>query len=205
MKPYDLDQVLKARAPIFHDARVKVYATWPAALFRVQSGLVQVSALRSDGQTIHRDICGAGDYFGESGLTPPVEECAMALTSVELLRWEFTEVRKYGVELSEMLGRKLAAARQMQDILGAHFIRERLEAALLKLTQYGESSDKGIALPSSITHEILASMVQTSREIITNKLGVLRREGLISQGHGKERRRLVVASAALRAKQKAAA
>lgn len=163
-----------------------IYVGGPQNVYYVNSGRVRIYRETGRDVDVHVGFSTEGELFGESSLSGKVpNECAIAATACELLSWrplDFITMMEetpglalsYAAVVSKRSSSATARLEQMQ-----YGTSLRLKLVLLDLaTQLGKPDRGGVKLPAT-THRVLASMVQTSREIITGKLNVLRQFGLI--------------------------
>jgi CRP/FNR family transcriptional regulator len=85
-----------------------------------------------------------------------------------------------GPALLRVLAKKIVEADSRIESLAIDQISQRLIKALLRLGErFGEPTDTSEIHIMPITHELLARYVGTSREIITQHMSQLRRQGLV--------------------------
>lgn len=162
-----------------------------AALYLVIGGRVKVSRPVPGGGEVILGFHHTDEFFGESRLWSAEQgsrEQAAAMGKTSLMQWSDEELDRLmirmpalGPALLRVLTRKLADAGSRIESFCLDPIPRRLVKTLLEL---GRSSgravdERGLQLPPT-THEQLASYVGTSREIITQYLNRLRRQGLLS-------------------------
>lgn len=163
-------------------------------LCHVVTGVVE---LRWRGK--HYGFALPGDFFGEMENTP--HESAIVRVECELMRWNpaYIEARIHTrPELAwELLKLQSARNQRLKEMLAiAHrTCKHRLVWYLLSLTRQFERA--GLAkpvpetlardatmLPSWITHQVLSGVIGTSREIVTQTLQALRKDGAFSGRRG---------------------
>lgn len=97
-------------------------------------------------------------------------------------------------ELAEMMESNL---RFSQDLLAARVYNTRVRTALVLLS-FAEVAGESGKIKLHLTHEVLASYVGTSRELVTNNLSSLRKSGAIKISPPGRRREIVVDLAKMR-------
>jgi CRP-like cAMP-binding protein len=135
------------------------------------------------------DILAAGSIFGESALyaASSRQYCAMAYENSRLLRipaQEFQEGMAEHRELNDytfrLIGQRLSTAERRVADFALDAIPARLEKLLVDFSQrYGVSKTGGVLIDLPLPHREIASIVGSTRESVTVRLNVMRREGTI--------------------------
>lgn len=135
------------------------------------------------------DILPAGSLFGESALytTGSRENCAMAYENSRLLRIPAHEFQGGMVEhrglydyTFRLIGQRLSSAERRVTDFALDAIPARLEKLLLEYSKrYGVSKTGGVLIDIPLPHREIASIVGSTRESVTVRLNVMRREGTI--------------------------
>jgi hypothetical protein len=171
-----LDEVLPMRKPtnLARGRRVEV-----PQLLRVQEGAV---ALRLGGQLV--DVVGPGEYAGKF-LFPDEELLVTALSESDVVAWDdlgksywrLVELRGQLLQhkLAECLSR-LSASREITTV--------RILRALESLRRFAVESPGATTYPSWVTHELLAEVVGSTREVATNAIGAFHSAGATVRGKG---------------------
>jgi CRP-like cAMP-binding protein len=135
------------------------------------------------------DILGAGSLFGESALyaVGSRENCAIAYEKSRLLRIPAQEFQGGMVEHRELydytfrlIGQRLSSAERRVADFALDAIPARLEKLLVEYSKrYGVSKTGGVLIDIPLPHREIASIVGSTRESVTVRLNVMRREGTI--------------------------
>ncbi|QUV85042.1 MULTISPECIES: Crp/Fnr family transcriptional regulator [Chloracidobacterium] len=152
-------------------------------IFYILSGSVKITRVSDDGKEKIISIHRAGEIFGELCFCEVDDRrsdqaVAMEPTRVLAIRVHdfLAMLRENPKALLDMLSlfcKRLSEAQQQIETLAFDNTTRRLARVLLK-----SSSDSGLER-LRLTHEELAQMVGTSREIITTIMNQFREEGLI--------------------------
>lgn len=159
------------------------------SLFLVVSGTVKLSRIADNGRETVLDFCPRDSFFGESCLVGATYrgEMAVAMEDSLLMHWStrelgeiFQRTPELGPALLRVLAKKIVEADSRIESLAIDQISQRLIKALLRLGErFGEPTGASEIHIMPITHELLARYVGTSREIITQHMSQLRRQGLV--------------------------
>jgi CRP/FNR family transcriptional regulator, cyclic AMP receptor protein len=157
------------------------------AVFFIQEGGIKMSAVNHRGKEAIVGLMGIGDFFGEGCLAGQHlrNATAVAITSSTLIvieKQEMVHALRCKPELSEcflyhMLTRNV---RTEEDLINRFFnsSEERLARVLLKLAQNGEKSLQDNVI-YSISQEMLANMVGTTRSRISEFMNRFRKMGFV--------------------------
>ena len=159
------------------------------SFFIIRTGKVKVSMTGPDGREIILSILGPGEFFGELSLLDGHPRSADVTTTerTELLvirRSDFVRViEDYPViptRLMVTLATRLRKSDRQVAGLALLGISERISSVLLTLAEeQGEETENGIVIAKRPTHQVLASMVGTTRETVTRVMKRLADEGYI--------------------------
>lgn len=160
------------------------------AMMAVVSGRVKICSSNADGHEVTLNIMGRGDFFGEIALLDGGERtaAAFAIEPSELLvinRQDFLAyLESYPqacIKLVELLCKRLRWISEQFEDLSFLPPRVRLAKRLLHLAEcYGCPAPTGVRIKLSLSQQMLASMVGTSRQAVNRQLRVWRSEGLIA-------------------------
>ena len=136
------------------------------------------------------DILPTGSLFGESALysaTGARENCAVAYETARLMRipvGEFqrgmAEKREFYDYIFRLTGQRLAHAERRVAGFALDAIPARLEKLLVEYSdRYGVAETDGVLIDLPLPHREIASIVGSTRESVTVRLNVMRREGII--------------------------
>ncbi|MFQ5695217.1 MAG: Crp/Fnr family transcriptional regulator [Terriglobia bacterium] len=160
----------------------------PSELFLIQQGRVKILRLSPEGQQKILDIYQQGDIFGElcvCGSGKRTEQ-AVALEPLSVTSFQMDGLMKLlrrkpqmVLDLLQILCSRLSEAHDQIATLAFDNIPRRLARELLRLTQ-ADGARRGEASNGlSLTHEDLAQVVGTSREMITTVMNQFRERGLV--------------------------
>ena len=160
------------------------------SLFLVVDGAIKISRIAENGRETVIDFAARENFFGLSSLLESGKrgELATALERSAVMEWPIEELRsllartpELGPALLRILAQKLNDSETRIESFATDHIPRRLVKTLLRLGErFGEplaSTPKLRLMP--LTHELLAKHVGTSREIITQHMGALRKRGLV--------------------------
>lgn len=171
-----------------------VYSPEAGGLYYISTGLVIVERENRNGHAVGVDVFKSGDFFGESSLITrnlQRNECARPLCDTDVMRWPVDEMlfrlRQYGALVRGLmdiaLQRNAEFIQRLED--AALLVEDRLACELVRLSyKIGEELEDGSFMLRHLSHEALASLIGTSREIVTAKMGALRKYGMVRYGHG---------------------
>ncbi len=160
------------------------------SLLLVVGGTVKLSRISGAGRETVLDFCSADSFFGESGLMGRRVrgELAVALEDSAVMEWSADDLAtlmmrtpELGPSLLRSFATKLYDADSRIESLAIDQISQRLVKVLLRLgNQFGTYDDSMTLHLMPLTHELLARYVGTSREIITQHMSQLRRDGRLA-------------------------
>ena len=160
------------------------------SLLLVVEGTVKLSRISGGGRETVLDFCSADAFFGESGLMGRRVrgELAVALEDSGVMEWTADDLAtlmmrtpELGPSLLRTFATKLYDADSRIESLATDQISQRLVKVLLRLgNQFGTYDDTMTLHLMPLTHELLARYVGTSREIITQHMSQLRRDGMLA-------------------------
>ena len=149
-------------------------------LFIIVQGMVKIVRSSGEGRVKTLAILGSGDFFGEMALVE--QECrsasARAMKDSQLLvisRCDFEAIlKKYpsiSHELMKILSQRLREADREIENLSFQNVLARLAIALMDLAEkHGTQTSRGIEIQLELTHQELAEMVGTAREVVSRIL-----------------------------------
>jgi CRP/FNR family transcriptional regulator len=159
-----------------------------SCIYLVVSGRVKVATTTEDGAVTIVRIAAPEDLFGEGSLLAENRpEQAIALDDVNTMAWTTAEIEaqieeepKLGIALSQYI---VARCIELQDRIESVALQktpERVGIGLLQLAaSLGQERVDGTTRIVSLTHQVIAEYVGTSREIVTSQMNRLRRLGLL--------------------------
>jgi CRP/FNR family transcriptional regulator, cyclic AMP receptor protein len=159
------------------------------SLHLIIEGKVKISRLADDGHQVLVDIYKKDEFFGESAFLqlPNCDEQAMALENTKLMTWGTAAIEEIivrrpllGVALVQILVQRMTDFTKRLESFCADNIECRLARSLVRFSErFGTVAEDGSVNMMAFTHELLAQYVGTSREIVTQHLNQLRRQGLL--------------------------
>jgi len=155
-------------------------------LFVVLKGKLKVSITDASGKEIIMSLLGAGDYFGEMAMIDGESRSATIVTTqasevMTISRDDFHRTLMSSPELMfellKVLARKVRIATDKLESLAFEDVYGRLVKLLIQLAKPHE--DVWI-VEDSLTHQEIANMIGSSREMVTRILKALTSGGYIS-------------------------
>jgi len=158
------------------------------ALYLIVDGRVKISRPRN-GWEVVLAFLQKDDFLGEAVFSgsPHQGEQATALADTSLMVWPIGELKRLmlrtpalGPALLRYLAQKLSESNARIESLCLDPLKRRLVAALLDMGQrLGQPGNDPFVHLLPVTHEQLACYLGTSRELVTQYMNLLRREGLL--------------------------
>lgn len=166
----------------------------PDEIYLIEAGRVELVCVSSDGRQKVMAIYQPGDFFGElciCGGALKREDRAVALEPTHTVSFKVQAVLELlrsrpelAMELLVLVCVRLAECQEQIATLAFDPVPHRLAKELLRLAPSLASPVEGkspeVAL--NLTHEELAKVVGTSREVITAVMNQFRRQGLLEYG-----------------------
>jgi len=155
-------------------------------LFVVLSGKLKVTIADDSGKEIIISLLGAGDYFGEIAVIDGESRTATIATTeasevLTIARDEFHRVLKSSPELMFdlliILARKVRIATEKLESLAFDDVYSRL---VKLLTQLAKNRDNQWVIEEKLTHQDIADMIGSSREMVSRIMKALVIGGFIS-------------------------
>ena len=166
-------------------------------LYMIVSGRIRFCNYTERGKEIQIAEIRAGDCFGELSLIDGLHRpsCAVAAGPTELLvlpQKDFEELRSKHLEiclqLNRLLSHRLRVAYTIIEDATALPMKDRLARLLARLGySIGVPDAGGGTIIEGFTHETLARMLGSTREVISRELKQLERSALIRRSYGKIR------------------
>lgn len=162
----------------------------PNAIWFIKEGLMSLTYGDAEGKDATVLLLGPGDLFGAmegaesldysqnvSALKPTVL-CRMTQGQMEAILNRHPEI---GYRITKFSWRRIARLQQRLAEIMTKSVRVRLAMMLVQLaTEYGEDlPDGGRSLGLTITHDDLARLVGSSREMVSKVMAVFRDENLL--------------------------
>ncbi|PWU06404.1 MAG: hypothetical protein C5B51_12495 [Terriglobia bacterium] len=165
-----------------------IYSGSSPALYLVAAGRVKVTSVASDGLEAIIQIVPPEGLFGTSSLVNHHGgERAVALDRVQLMAWKPAEIEqqierepRLGLALMEELVIASMDMEERMQAMASYKTPQRVMLSLLQLARtLGENQPDGAIRMASLTHNVIAEHVGTSREIVSSQMSHLRRLGLV--------------------------
>lgn len=161
-------------------------------LWLVVRGMVKLSAVSEQGEPLLLALVGPDEPFGDSLSCQELLE-ATTLVDSDLLCLplaELPERPELALTLVQALSQRCRQSEALVALLGLRLVEERIRGFLeLIANDYGQPCDQGLRLPFRLTHQDLASAMNTTRVTVTRIIGQLKEEGWLI---GDAQRHLVV-------------
>ena len=165
----------------------------PNAIWFIKEGLMSLTYGDAVGKDATVLLLGPGDLFGgmEGAQTFDYSQSLVALKSTVLCRMTQQQMeallKNYpdiGYRITKFSWRRIARLQQRLAEIMTKPVRVRLATLLLNLAdEYGEDLPAGgRSLGLTITHDDLARLVGSSREMVSKVMGSFRDEGLLQAG-----------------------
>lgn len=162
----------------------------PGAIWLIKEGLVSLTYGDVDGKDATVLLLGPGDLFGamEDMQDLDYSQNIVALKSTVLCRMTQQQMEnllnKYpelSYRVTKFSWRRIARLQQRLAEIMTKSVRVRLATLLTKLAdEYGEDTDDGCrSVGLTVTHDDLARLVGSSREMVSKVMGGYRENGLI--------------------------
>ncbi|MGH9803949.1 MAG: Crp/Fnr family transcriptional regulator [Candidatus Acidiferrales bacterium] len=157
-------------------------------IYLIQQGRVKILRLSPDGQQKILDIYQAEDFFGELCICGGQRrtEQAVALERLHTTSFQVQGLMKLlrhkpdmVLEMLQLLCARLRESHDQIAALAFENIPRRLARELLRLGREEKPLEGGTVVNLSLTHEELAQLVGTSREMITTIMNQFRQRGLL--------------------------
>lgn len=176
--------------PLVRDQTIYSREDPAESLYLVVDGAVKISRVSPNtGRETVIDVVASESFFGISCLLHATErgEQAISLEKSQVMEWHVSDLRELivrtpelGPALMRMVAHKLVEADSRIESFANDHIPRRLVKALLRLGErFGEHSGAETIRLMPLTHELLARHVGTSREIVTQHMSYLRKQGLL--------------------------
>jgi CRP/FNR family transcriptional regulator, cyclic AMP receptor protein len=156
-------------------------------VFMVNEGRVQLYQLGTDGKRVTNALLDAGTLFGEMTLlgqsmnghfAETVTACVLCVMTVADVRDLLLSDVRISNRFVYLLGKRLLDAQRQLSVVTLKPVPQRIAWALVYLT---EESGTATLL---VTHEVLASLVGTTRETVTKVLNDFQLRHLLNLGRG---------------------
>lgn len=158
-------------------------------IYLVIEGKVKVSRLVEGKHQVVIDIYQQDEFFGESAVLSLAQrsEEAVAMETTKLMTWSTTEIDeiimkrpRLGLALLQIVVQRTLDLTKRIESFSVDSIPRRLARSLLRFAdRMGETNEDGSIWTPPLTHETLAQIVGTSREIVTHYMTQFRRQGYL--------------------------
>ncbi len=180
------------------------YAKWQAvygphapaqSIYLVVSGKVAISRVAEDGTEVIMEIVGTDELFGESAFlgSPRRGERATAIEKTTLMMWAVSDMEdlvtrrpRLAVALLQLLAQRNSELTGRIESFATDGVERRLSRSLLRFSErLGTPADDGSVRMMPLTHALLSRYVGTSREVVTQHMNRLRKQGYVNYSrHG---------------------
>lgn len=158
-------------------------------IFIVKTGSIKLFKTSFEGRELIVKIIGPGEHFCWAPLYVdgkyPVSAMALDDSTLIVIPAEFfkkmlnSEVSKLGLKMIVGLCSKVKYLSSLVEDLTFKDVEQRIIMALLRLTE--ETPSEGNTVLLTFTHQELASMTGTVREVVSRTMSRLKKEGIITE------------------------
>ncbi len=159
-------------------------------LYLLQSGLIKISNINSDGEEIIKYFIKPGSLFGELNLFEAGEDknevaialensevCFIPADSINQLMSANHDLRK---SIYRMIGLRIKRMEERMLSLMLKNVKERILDFLKEfVTEFGSPVNGGYSASFFLTHEDIAKITTTSRQSVTTTLLYFKKKGII--------------------------
>ncbi len=155
------------------------------SLYVITDGKIKVTINDEDGKEIILSILGSGEYFGEMALldNQPRSACAMTKEPTELLQFakdDFMQIFSSNPIAFNLLRGLIQRLREANKKIESLALLDVYGRVARLLTHMGKQVDDKLVLEDKLTHQEIANMVGSSREMVSIILKELTNGGYIS-------------------------
>ena len=164
------------------------------SLYIIQSGRVKIYLSDEDGKELVLSLIGPGDYFGEIALLDESPRSASVMSLEEckiyvLNKSQFEAFLKQDTAVCLRVMRGLTRRlRELTDNMRDMALMDVYGRIVKTLTNLAEEQDGKLVITDKLTHKDLASMVGSSREMVSRIMKELSKGGYITV----EKNRLII-------------
>lgn len=170
-----------------------IYSPGEAAdwVYFVITGVVKTGTINDEGKEVIKNIFYAGEMFGELGLSGMVKRPDFAATlksgvevmriPVQILRELINKSPEVGLKMIEKLGERITRSEKRLEQLVFDDARTRIIAFLKEqASKNGMKFADETLIRHGFTHQDMANITGTSRQLVTIVLNELKKENLIN-------------------------
>ncbi len=196
--PEDLQQLLLSHLRVRHlKAGHRIHAKGEDGLgfYGICSGRVKICQYMESGKIMLLALLEAGNWFGEISMFDDLprthDAYAQSPTTLAVLpKAQFHQLLKTHPTLyphfARLLCMRVRSAFQFIDSSATLSLRQQLIRRLvLLMTSYGQTPESQVNVELQVSQEVLAQMINASRQTTNQLLNELKAEGLIELGYGK--------------------
>lgn len=155
------------------------------SLYIICSGKVKVTINNNEGKEVILSMLGSGEYFGEMALLDgePRSACVITKESTELLiisKEDFMDIfssNPIAFSLLKGLSKRLREANKKIESLALLDVYGRVARLLIQLAK---PKDQNLVIEDKMTHQEIANMIGSSREMVSIILKELSNGGYIT-------------------------
>ena len=187
-----MDQLKEFRTDAYYDRNEVIYYVGDPSdsLFQITRGKVKVVRISNTGKMKIIDIYQPGDYFGELCICGGGKrgDQAIAIEPVHVISFQMTGLLRLlpkkpelTLDLLQLVCGRLSEYQDQIATLAFDNVPVRLAREILRLSQAPGclAENGGVRLGVNLTHEEIASLIGTSREIVTTLMNQFRQKGLV--------------------------
>ncbi|MEI6846034.1 MAG: Crp/Fnr family transcriptional regulator [Candidatus Firestonebacteria bacterium] len=160
------------------------------SLYIMVSGLVKIFTSDQSGRIKTLAYLKEGDFFGEMAMLDEQKRSASASVMEESIvlilnrsdfQREILNKPFIAIRLMQALSFRLRSADKQIEDLTFRNLPGRVASALIELTKkYGEKTPEGVRISLRLTHQELAEIIGTAREVVTSILNDFRKANCIT-------------------------
>lgn len=162
-------------------------------IYLVLKGKVKILRGAGDARAVV-DVYSPDDLFGESALAGDTHrsEEAVALEQTEIMSWSRQEIEdgtllrpQLAIALLQLIVRRSLEFADRIESFSVESIEQRLVRTLVRFAErFGSEIEDGTVTMGALTHQFLSQYVGTSREVVTQYMNRLRRDGYLEYSRG---------------------
>ena len=159
---------------------------WPDdpdnTIYLLKEGQVKISKLNEDGREITLTVLQEGEIFGETALTSAPEsrrgvyaealaDCLVCVIKNADFEAFLRTKPDFAINMLQLLSNRLQEREEVISEMVFHNVPARLANLLVKLAEeHGIQTEEGIKISTKLSHQLLASLIGSTRETTTKYL-----------------------------------
>lgn len=190
--PVATKELLALESPLYYPAQATVFAENDSGrgVFVVVEGEVKLSINSSEGKRLSLYIARKGEILG---LSSTLSGCPYEMTAETVHPSRIAPIERRVLQIFmarhpevhqtlmlELSRQYAAACEQLRTLALSTSAPERLARLLLKWSEFGHKSDRGVTIRFSMKHEEVGEFIGASRETVTRTLAMFKSQNLVS-------------------------